>query len=491
MDKTRSLKAQAVRGVFWSFLDRIGQQGIRFVIMVILARLLVPEQFGLIGMLTIFMEVARSFVDSGFSAALIQKKEVTDVDISSAFYINVGIGLAEMGLFYVGAPWVANFYHQPILTPLMRVLSLSLVIGSLTCVHTALLCRRIDFQTQLKVGIAATVLSGGIGIGMAAQGFGVWSLVAQYLANSFFRTVFLWGLSVWHPRLVFSLASVREMFGFGSRLLAAGLLNTIFEDLYLVVIGRLFSAAQLGLYTSARRIETLAATNTTNVVTHVAFPVFSQIQDDPVRLKRSLRKAMTMLALVHFPIIVGLAVTARPLVYVLLSAKWAASIPWLQLLCLVGASYPFQALLLNTLKAKGRSDLFFNLEVFKKVLTVLAIVITYRWGVAGMIWGQVVLSVVCYYINSYYVIRLVHYRLPEQLADLAPYAAMSTLMGLGVYFVRFLSLPGAAALLLVQVLVGIVLYAGLSYVFGLPAFVEATHAAGDRLRALIPSLGRS
>ncbi len=488
---TTSLKAQAVRGVFWGFLDRIGQQGISFVIMVILARLLAPAQFGLVGMLTIFMEVARAFVDSGFSAALIQKKEVTDVDICSAFYVNVVIGLAAMGLFCVGAPWVAAFYHQPILIPLMRVLSLNLVVGSLACVHVALLCRRIDFKTQLKVGMAATALSGGIGIVMAVQGFGVWSLVAQYLASTFFRSAFLWIAITWRPRLVFSLASVREMFGFGSRLLASGLLNTFFEDLYLVVIGRLFSATHLGLYNSARRIETLAATNTTTVVTHVAFPVFSQIQDDPVRLKRSLRKAMTMLALVHFPIMVGLALVAKPLVYVLLSPKWAASIPWLRLLCIVGATYPFQALLLNLLKAKGRSDLFFNLEVFKKILTAIAIAITYRWGVVGMIWGQIVLSILGYYINSYYVIRLVHYSLKEQLVDLAPYAGVSALMGLGVYLVQFVSLPGEAFRLVAEVLLGIALYTMLSYVFGLPAFLEAVHAARDKLRSYVLSPVRS
>ncbi len=478
-----SLKAQAIRGVIWGFLDRIGQQGISFVIMMILARLLVPAQFGLVGMLAIFMEVARAFIDSGFSAALIQKKEVTDVDICSAFYVNVLIGLVAMGLFWIGAPWVAAFYHQPILTPLMRVQSLNLVIGSLACVHFALLCRRIDFKTQLKIGLVATSLSGTIGIIMAFRGFGVWSLVTQYLASTFFVTVLLWITIRWRPKLVFSLASVREMFGFGSRLLASGLLNTFFEDLYLVVIGRLVSPTHLGLYNSARRIQTLATTNTTTVITRVAFPVFSRIQDDPVRLKRSLRKAMTLLALIHFPIMTGLALVAKPMVYVLLSPKWAASVPWLQLLCIVGATYPFQALLLNLLKAKGRSDLFFNLEVLKKILTVIVIAITYRWGVAGLIWGQIVLSVLGYYINSYYVIRLVHYSLKEQLADLAPYAGVSALMGFGVYLVQFVSLPNEVFQLAAEVLLGTALYVVLSYVFGLPAFLEALHAAWGKLKS--------
>ncbi|MCL5282116.1 MAG: oligosaccharide flippase family protein [Planctomycetes bacterium] len=485
------MKAQAIRGVIWGFLDRIGQQGISFVITMILARLLAPAQFGLVGMLTIFMEVAGAFVDSGFSAALIQKKEVKDIDICSAFYVNVLTSLAAMGLLYVGAPWVAAFYHQPILTSLLHVLSLKLVIGSLACVHSALLWRRIDFKTQLKMGLVATPLSGALGIVMALQGFGVWSLVTQYLTATFLRSAFLWIVIPWRPRLVFSLASVREMFGFGSRLLASGLLNTFFEDLYLVVIGRLFSATSLGLYNGARRIQTLATTNTTTVVTHVAFPVFSRMQDDPLRLKRSLRKAMTLLALIHFPVMMGLALVAQPLVNVLLSPKWAAAAPWLQLLCLVGATYPHQALLLNLLKAKGRSDLFFNLEVFKKILTVLAIVITYRWGVVGLLWGQITLSALGYYINSYYVVRLVHYSLKEQLADLAPYAGVSALMGLGVYLVQLVSWPGATVQLLAQVLLGIALYATLSYVFGLPALLEAVHDVRDKLRSYTLSPVRS
>lgn len=491
MDMTISLKAQAIRGVFWSLLDRIGQQGIRFVITIILARLLVPQQFGLVGMLSIFIEVARTFIDSGFSAALIQRKEATDVDICSAFYVNVLIGLLAMGLFCVAAPWVADFYDLPILAPMMRVLSLSLLIGSLTCVQTALLCRHIDFKTQLKVGMAATTLSGVIGIAMAAEGFGVWSLVAQYIGSSFFRTVFLWVLSAWRPKLVFSLASVREMFGFGSRLLASGLLNTIFENIYLVVIGKLFSAAHLGLYSGARKIQDMATINITGVVMQVAFPVFSVIQDDPARLKRSMRKAMMTLALVNFPIMTGLALAARPAVCVLLTEKWAASVPWLQLLCIAGLLYPFHSLHLNVLMAKGRSDLFFLLEVIKKILIVILIAITCRWGVTGMLWGQIAMSVSGYYINSYYTTRLIGYSLKEQMADLAPYAAVSALMGVGVYLVQLLPFAGDALRLVTEVLLGITLYLVLSCVFRLPAFLETAHAVRERLRSLTLSFERS
>jgi teichuronic acid exporter len=478
-----NLKAKALHAVLWSFLERVGQQGIQFVITIILARLLLPAQFGLVGMLTIFMELARVFIDSGFGAALVQRKETTSVEECSMFYFNILVGVLAAGLLCAASPWIARFYGQPILTPLACALSVTLVLHSLAGVQTALLNKRIDFKTLLKVSMSASALSGAIGIVMALRGCGVWSLVGQYIAASFFRTLLLWRLNTWRPRLVFHLAALRELFRFGSCLLASSLLNTTFENIYLVVIGRLFAPAQLGLYAGARRIQNMATLNITGVVTQVAFPVFAMIQDDPARLKRSMRKAMATLALVNFPVMVGLALAARPLVYVLLTEKWAACIPWMQLLCVAGLLYPFQSLHLNVLKAQGRSDLFFVLEIIKKVLVVILIVATYRWGVTGLIWGQVIMSGLGYYINSYYTSRLIRYRLWEQLADLAPYAAVSALMALGLYGVQLLPFAGDKLLLSVMVLLGILVYVLLSYAFHLSAFLEMARAIRERWRS--------
>jgi teichuronic acid exporter len=484
-----NLKARALHAVLWSSLQRVGQQGIQFVITIILARLLLPAQFGLVGMLTIFMELARVFIDSGFGAALVQRKETTHVEECSMFYFNILVGVLAAGLLCAASPWIARFYGQPILTPLTCALSVTLVFHSLAGVQTALLNKRIDFKTLLKVSMSASALSGAIGVVMALRGCGVWSLVGQYIAASFFRTLFLWRLNTWRPRLVFRLAALRVLFRFGSCLLASSLLNTVFENIYVVVIGRLFAPAQLGLYSGARRIQNMATLNVTGVVTQVAFPVFAMIQDDPVRLKRSMRKAMTTLALVNFPVMVGLALTARPLVYVLLTEKWAACIPWMQLLCVAGLLYPFQSLHLNVLKAQGRSDLFFLLEIIKKALVVILIVVTYRWGVTGLIWGQVIMSGLGYYINSYYTSRFIHYRLWEQLADLAPYAAVSALMALGLYLVQLLPFAGDELLLSVTVLLGVLLYVLLSYAFRLSAFLEMARAIREKLRSytLLPA----
>jgi teichuronic acid exporter len=488
---TATLKSKAIGGAFWTFLDRVGQQGVSFVIAILLARFLTPEQFGLVGMLAIFIEVARVFIDSGFGAALIQRKETTKVDECSIFYFSVFTGLVAAVLLCAVAPWIARFYEQPVLTPLMYALSVTLILPALSCVQNTLLSKRIDFKTQLKVGMSATVLSGIIGVAMAIQGFGVWSLAAQYIGNNFFRTLFFWLLDPWRPRWLFSFVSLREMFGFGSRLLASTLLNTIFENIYAVVIGKLFSAAHLGLYSGARKIQTIATINITSVIMQVAFPVFSVIQDDPVRLKRSMRKAMTTLALVNFPIMAGLMLTARPVIYVLLTAKWGAAVYWLQLLCIANLLYPFQSLHLNLLMAKGRSDLFFFLEVIKKILIVVLIVITYRWGVTGMLWGQIVMSILGYYINSYYTTRLIGYRLKEQVLDLAPYAGISALMGAGVYLVRLVPFAGDVFLLVAEVLLGMALYVTMSYLLRLPAFLETAYAVREKVRSLGLSLGRS
>jgi O-antigen/teichoic acid export membrane protein len=253
----------------------------------------------------------------------------------------------------------------------------------------------------------------------------------------------------------------------------------------------LFSAAHLGLYTGARKIQSVATINITGVIMQVAFPVFSTIQDDPARLKHSMRKAMMMLALVNFPVMAGLALVARPVVCVLLTEKWVACVPWLQLLCVAGLLYPFQALHLNVLMAQGRSDLFFLLEVIKKILIVILIALTFRWGVTGLLWGQVVMSVVGYYINSYYTTRFLGYSLKEQVRDLAPYAGISALMGMGVSLMRLVPFAGDVLLLVAEILLGIALYVGLSYVFRLPAFLEMAHALRERLRFHPLSLERS
>ncbi len=485
----QSLKIKTLHGMFWSFLERNGQQGIELVISIILARLLLPEQFGLIAMLAIFMAIAQSFLDSGFGSALIQKKDATHVDFCSIFYFNIVVGIVVAGLLCLAAPWIAAFYEEPTLTPLTRFLSLNLVINSFALIQSTLLIKHIDFKTQLKVSIAATIGSGIIGITLAYLGFGVWSLAIHLVMSTLFRTVLLWFLNTWRPSLVFSFAALKNMFAFGSKLLFSGLLSTVFRNIYLLVIGKLFTATDLGFYTRAKSCIRLSSENLTSSVNRVTFPVFSSIQDDTARFKRGVQKALTTLSFLNFPIMIGLLVTAKPLVLVLLTEKWLPCVPYLQLLCFVGLLYPLHLINLNVLIAKGRSDLFLRLEVLKKILVVIAIAVTYRWGIQAMIYGQIGVSILSYYLNSYYTGRLIGYPLKKQVFDLSPYLGMAVMMGIGVYSLQLLPFPNNWSLLIFQGLAGVIIYAALSRIFKMPAFLEILAIVTNRLKRRTAQLG--
>ncbi|MDD2284077.1 MAG: lipopolysaccharide biosynthesis protein [Paludibacter sp.] len=467
------LKSKTLHALFWSFLERMGPQGIQFVISIILARLLLPEEFGLIAMLTIFMAIAQSFINSGFGQALIQKQDVTHIDECSIFYFNILVGFLAAGLLCLVAPWIAGFYSQPLLVPLTYALSLNLIINAFGLVQTTLLTKNIDFKTQLKVSVIATAISGTIGVTMAFNGFGVWSLVAQSLSSNFFRTILLWFFNTWRPSLTFSFASLRSMFAFGSRLLASGLLDTVFQNIYLVVIGKLFSPASLGFYSRAKGLQQLPVSNISGIVSRVTFPVFSTVQDDKPRLKRGVRKALTMLVLVNFPMMIGLAIVAKPLVLVLLTEKWLSCVPYLQLLCVSGMLYPLHVINLNVLTAQGRSDLFFRLEILKKILVVIAVAVTYRWGIIVMIYGQIATSCIAYFLNAYYTGKMLDYPITEQIQDLIPSLALAGIMGLGVYALKYGPITNQLALLSVQIMTGVVLYSALCYIFRISSFIEA------------------
>ena len=481
MKMVPSLKYKTINALSWSFLESVVMRGMQFIIGVILARILLPEQFGLIGMLMIFTVVAQTFVESGFGAALIQKREASAADICSIFYFNVFVGVLATGFLCLIAPWVADFYNQPILTPLMRVLSLTIFISSLGVIQDTLLTKDINFKAQTKRSLFAGLLSGAVGIGFAFAGFGVWSLAAQQVSNSVFRTACLWVLSPWRPALTFSFGALQKMFGFGSRLLFSGLLNRVFENIYFLVIGRLFSAVDLGFFTRAKTLQELPSQTLSDVVGRVTFPVFSKSQDDPVRLKKGLKKALGALVLLNFPLMTGLAVTCRPLVLILLGEKWAGCVHYLQLLCILGLLYPVHAMNLNILTSMGRSDLFLRLEIIKKILIVVSILITWRWGISAMIYGMIATSVVSCYLNSYYTRILIDYSPGEQLKDLFPYLAAAVVMGATAFAVGLLRFPNNLLMLSAQVVTGTGIYLGLCWAFRLAAFDEIRQEVSNRI----------
>jgi len=466
------LKNKTLNALLWSATERIGLQGIQFVVSIILARLLLPEEFGLIAMLAVFLAIADSFISSGFGHALIQKQGATHIDECSIFYFNVLVSFIVAVFLSLAAPWIANFYNQPQLILMIYALSLNLIISAFGLVQITLLSKRLNFRLQQKVSIISAMASGIIGVIMALKGFGVWSLVLMQLGNTVFRTSLLWIFSTWRPSWIFSFDALRSMFAFGSRIFLVGLLNAFFVNIYSLVIAKLFSPMALGFYIRAESLQTLPVTTITGVINQVMFPVFSSIQHDKPSLKRALSKTLNMMELFVFPMMVGLATVAKPLVLVLLTEKWVPIVPYLQLFCVIGVLYPIQLVNLSALNAQGRSDLFLRVQVIQYILIIISVLVTYRWGIIALIYGKIVCSFLACYLCSYYTQKILGYSIIEQIKELTPILTLSGLMGVCVYALQYSSITDQTALLVVQILAGIVLYSGMCRLLQISSFME-------------------
>lgn len=452
------LKQKSINGMIWTVTERLSVQAVQLLVQIILARLLEPAQFGLIGMLLIFTAVAQSIMDSGFGSALIQKKDADQTDSSSIFFFNLLLGVILALILSLTAPLIAQFYRQPALIPITRVLSLTLVINAFSLVQTSLLAKKLEFKTQMKISLLAVMISGLIGIIMAYRGFGVWSLVVQMVSKSLFQAIFLWLFNDWRPTAVFSISSLKSMFSFGSKLLVSGLIDTIFNNIYQTFIGRVYSPTDLGFYSKAKSIETAATQATSSSLGQVLFPTLVHLQNDLENLKKAYRKTIRLSLFLHFPLMIGLWAISDPLFRLLLTDKWAQSIPYFRILCIAGLLYPLHVLNLNILKVKGRSDLFLRLEIIKKVLVILAIFITYRWGIIAMLYGQIVTSAIGYLLNSFYSGHLINYSQWDQIKDLTPSFGSAVMMGTIMFLVGMVPIQSYLLQILLQSSVGISIY---------------------------------
>jgi O-antigen/teichoic acid export membrane protein len=476
------LKTRAVSGVFWSVADRLGLQAVQFGVSVVLARLLLPSEFGIIGMLALFMAVAQSLMDSGFGSALIQKQDTDRVDESSIFFFNIIVGIALACALCLVAPWIAKFYSQPLLVGLTRFMSLSLVFNAFGLVQLAVLTKRLDFKTQMKVGIAASVASGMIGVYLALKGCGVWSLAVQSVSNALFRSAILWVANSWRPALAFSPRSLRQMVGFGSRLAAAGMLNTFFDNFYYAFIGKMFSATDLGYYTRANSMERVVTSATTQTVSRVMFPALATIQNDTERLKRYYQESIKLVVFVSFPIMLGLASVSDNLIPFLFGLRWQSSAYYFSLLCIAGILYPLHALNLNTLQVKGRSDVFLRLEIVKKILILVSVATSYRWGIAALLYAQIIVSVLAYLLNSHYSGKLIGYGRREQLRDIFPALLISLLVAIPVHLTGKINVAPNIGRLAIQGVIGVSLYVGLSRALRISALSQLADMARMSLR---------
>ena len=424
-----SLKDKTVKGVIWSAVDRFSAQGIQFMFSILIARLLVPEDYGVVAMLGIFMAVSQTFIDSGFGAALIRKVDRTEEDFSTVFYFNIVVATLFYFALFFAAPAIANFYNTPLLESITKVVALNLIIGSLSGIHNAKLSIAIDFKSRAKISIVSTLLTGAVGLWMAYAGYGVWALVVQNLFSSAIRTVLLWVIVKWYPKLVFSWKSFKELFLFGSKLLVSNLISTIYENLYTIVIGRKFSPSDLGVYSRAQGLAQFPSSNITGVLQSVTFPILSTIQNDEERLMSAYKSFIKLSAFIVFPLMVGLAAVADPFIMILLTDKWEGSIYLLQIICFSLMWYPVHAINLNILQVVGRADYYLKLEIIKRIQGILILCVTLPFGIVFMCYGQVLSSLLSLFWNTHYTKKLIGYGYFAQMKDLLPVLIHSLVMG--------------------------------------------------------------
>lgn len=477
-----NLKNKTISALSWSFTDSFVNQGFQFIVGIILARLLTPKEFGLIGIITVFLAISNVFIDSGISDALIRKKNTDKADLSTVFYFNVGVSILLFLILFFSAPFISNFFSEPDLTSLIRVLSLNLILASFAAIHRTILIKNLNFKLQTKISLSAASVSGVAAIGFAYYGFGVWSLVIRSLFYGLITTTLFWAWHKWYPALSFSIRAFKEMYGFGYKLFFSRMIDTIYKNIYNLVIGKYFSAADLGFYTRADQFKNLIVINLTITTQKVTYPVLSQIQDDNVRLKNAYKRIIKSTMFVTFSSMIILAVVAEPLIITLIGSKWLPSVQYLQLLCVVGIFFPLHAINLNMLNVKGRSDLFLKLEIIKKFLAVPTIIIGIFYGIKIMILGIILNSMFGYFLNSYYSGRMISYPVKEQIVDLVPSFFLILLVGIITFLIGKIIILSSIYMLIMQISISVFTLILFSEILKLNEYIEIKQILRERLK---------
>lgn len=477
------LQKIAFWGMIWSATGRFSLQLIQFFVGVQLARILSPDDYGLVGMLAIFIAIASCMIDSGMGNALVRKSDRTEVDCATVYYFSVATALLLYAVLYVAAPYIADFYNQPVLCSLTRVLCLTLVIGPLAGVHSTRLYIDLQFKKISTICVVSALLSGVVGVICVYQGYGVWSLIYMQLAGSIARVLLTWYAVRWLPMFVFSRQSFLELFGFGSKLLASSILDTTYNNIRPLLIGKIYSGADLGYYSRASQYASLPATTATGLLGGVTYPLLCKLQHDDNILREKYRLLIRLSAFVVFPLLMGLAAVAEPCIVVLITEKWLPCVLLLQILCFSLMWYPVHALNLNLLQVKGRSDLFLKLELIKKVMGVSMLIITVPIGVTAMCYGAIVTSLLSLGLNTYYTGKLIHIGFFRQMGDLLPIFLLSLTMGAGVWIlVSFLPLSHGLQLFL-GIPAGVLIYIMGAVLFRMPELTEACRLIRNNLRS--------
>lgn len=433
LNSNESLKKKTVKGVVWSAIERFSAQAITFLVTIVMARILTPSDYGLVGMVFIFIYIAQSLVESGFLQALIRKQDRNETDNSTAFFFNIVVGFAIYALLWFGAPLIADFYDEPILVDITRWICIAIIFNSVVVVQRAIFTIELNFKTQAKASITSSVVSGVVGIYMAYSSFGVWSIVAFQLVNIGLNSILLWIFSKWRPSWIFSWTSFKELFGFGFKLAVSGLLHTLYISGYNLVIGKVFKAADLGFYTRAEQFARFLSQNVGLILQRVTYPVLCKFQNDREGLAAAFIKMLRLSSFLIFALMMGMMGIAKPLVFVLLGEKWLFSADLLVILCFAFMWYPVNSLNLNVLIVKGRSDFYLKLEIVKKIIFIAILAAMIPLGLIAMCWGLVICALLEIIINSYYTNRFIGISTWNQIFNILPSFLYAASMGAVVW----------------------------------------------------------
>lgn len=455
----KSLKDRTASGVGWSAADAFLGQGVTFLVGIVLARILTPSEYGLIGIVTIFTTVLTGVVDSGFSNAIIRKKSVSEDDYNTMFITNMVISIFLFILLFASAPLIAQFFERPELVKLTQATGVILIIQAFSIVQNTNLTKRLEFKTKTKASIISAILSGLVGIGMAFTGYGVWALVGQLLSRQLVYTLCLWLYNRWSPKLRFSVYSFNYLWGFGWKLMISGLLSNIWNQLYQVVVGKFYSPATLGQYTRSKEYANIFSSNLTTIVQRVSFPALAEVQDDKERMILAYRKVIKTTMFVTAVLMISMGAVAEPFIYCLIGPQWHEAASYLPLICITMSLYPLHAINLNMLQIQGRSDIFLLLEIVKKIIAIGPICLGIFVNIYWMLIGSICTGIISFFLNSYYTGKRLGYSSWMQMKDIAPSYGIAALIAVCVYFFKFLPISNWV-ILPIQIVVGLVIFLG-------------------------------
>jgi len=467
-----SLKQKSINAFLWSLVDRVGVQIFQFITAIIVARILLPADYGLLGMLLIFTALSTALIEGGFGQALIRQNDTSNIDYSSVFYFNVIISFSLYFVLYLAAPLISNFYSAPQLTLIARVSFLSLFINSFGLIQTTLITKNLNFKINTKVNILSQLVAGISSIILALKGYGVWALVVQLVFGALIRNILLWYFNSWRPQRVFSLNSLKKLFLFSSNLMFSYILTTIFNNIYLLIIGKYFNVTQLGYYTQAKRLQSIPTTSINSIVQNVTYPIFSKLQENNDLLKVGYKKLTKLLMFTNTFLMLTLITIAPSLVLILLTKKWVPMVGMFQLICILGILYPLNSLNINIIKVKGLGRLYLKLDIFKKFLTILAIIFTIRMGIYELILGNIIAELISFIVVKIYSGKVLGYGLKEYFSDIAPYIINGSLTVIIMFLFQFISNINPLPLLAIQITFGTLIFLLFSKYMQLEAYVE-------------------